>query len=198
MARRRAGASCWCSTPTCSWSCSSPSVFGLFVGAHAGADRDHGDRAAGAGHLLHVSGAGDRRDRRRDRHGDLRRRHPGRAGAHSGHARVRRLCRGLLSDDRARARRELVLGACLVFSVDRRDVRLAGAGGRGPGIAEFALNFSSFEYFWLALLGLSCAVFISTGSPIKGIVSSCSACSSPPSASTRRPGTRASLSAMSS
>ena len=40
-----------------------------------------------------------------------------------------------------------------------------------PGIAEVALNFSSFEYFWLALLGLSCAVFISTGRPIKGIVS---------------------------
>ncbi|NJR42179.1 MAG: tripartite tricarboxylate transporter permease [Akkermansiaceae bacterium] len=40
-----------------------------------------------------------------------------------------------------------------------------------PTLAEFALGFSSFEYFWLALLGLSCAVFISTGSPIKGIVS---------------------------
>ena len=40
-----------------------------------------------------------------------------------------------------------------------------------PALAEFALKFSSFEYFWLASLGLSCAVFISTGSPVKGVVS---------------------------
>jgi TctA family transporter len=40
-----------------------------------------------------------------------------------------------------------------------------------PMLAEVALSFSSFEYFWLALLGLSCAAFISTGSPLKGLVS---------------------------
>ena len=40
-----------------------------------------------------------------------------------------------------------------------------------PALAEFALKFSSFEYFWLACLGLSCAAFISTGSPVKGVVS---------------------------
>lgn len=40
-----------------------------------------------------------------------------------------------------------------------------------PALAEFALKFSSFEYFWLACLGLSCAVFISTDSPVKGLVS---------------------------
>lgn len=40
-----------------------------------------------------------------------------------------------------------------------------------PSLAEFALNFSSFEYFWLAVLGLSSAVFISTGSAIKGFLS---------------------------
>ncbi len=27
-----------------------------------------------------------------------------------------------------------------------------------PTLAEFALKFSSFEYFWLVLLGLTCAV----------------------------------------
>ena len=27
-----------------------------------------------------------------------------------------------------------------------------------PALAEFALKFSSFEYFWLVLLGLTCAV----------------------------------------
>ncbi|MFP8968435.1 tripartite tricarboxylate transporter permease [Pokkaliibacter sp. CJK22405] len=40
-----------------------------------------------------------------------------------------------------------------------------------PKLAEFALNFSSYEYFWLAILGLSCAVFISAGSPLKGFLS---------------------------
>lgn len=40
-----------------------------------------------------------------------------------------------------------------------------------PTLAEFAIRFSSFEYFWLACLGLSCAVIISTGSTVKGVVS---------------------------
>jgi TctA family transporter len=40
-----------------------------------------------------------------------------------------------------------------------------------PALAEFALGFSSFEYFWLALFGLSCAVFVSSGDPVKGIAS---------------------------
>src|ERR687897_76822 len=40
-----------------------------------------------------------------------------------------------------------------------------------PALAEFALRFSSEEYFWLACFGLSCAVFISTEAPIKGVVS---------------------------
>lgn len=40
-----------------------------------------------------------------------------------------------------------------------------------PLLAKFATNFSSVEYFWLALLGLSCAAIISTGAPVKGILS---------------------------
>ena len=40
-----------------------------------------------------------------------------------------------------------------------------------PALAEFALKFSSFEYFWLVLLGLTCAVFISSDRPLKGFVS---------------------------
>jgi len=40
-----------------------------------------------------------------------------------------------------------------------------------PTLAEFALRFSSFEYFWLVLLGLTCAVFITSDRPLKGIVS---------------------------
>ncbi|NIA72073.1 tripartite tricarboxylate transporter permease [Pelagibius litoralis] len=40
-----------------------------------------------------------------------------------------------------------------------------------PLLAKFATNFSSVEYFWLALLGLSCAAVISTGAPLKGVLS---------------------------
>ena len=40
-----------------------------------------------------------------------------------------------------------------------------------PILAEFALNFTSLEYFWLACLGLSCAALVTTGSPVKGVIS---------------------------
>ncbi len=40
-----------------------------------------------------------------------------------------------------------------------------------PLLAEFAIQFSSFEYFWLACLGLSCAVMVSSGSTVKAFVS---------------------------
>lgn len=40
-----------------------------------------------------------------------------------------------------------------------------------PQLAEIALQFTQFEYFWLACLGLTCAVFVSTASPVKGAVS---------------------------
>jgi TctA family transporter len=65
---------------------------------------------------------------------------------------------------------EKALGAGLVFSA------VGGLFGTvvlivaAPALADFALNFSSFEYFWLVLLGLTCAVFISTGSPLKGLM----------------------------
>ena len=68
---------------------------------------------------------------------------------------------------------EKALGAGLVFSA------VGGLFGTvvlivaAPALADFALNFSSFEYFWLVLLGLTCAVFISTGSPIKGLMMLC-------------------------
>jgi TctA family transporter len=38
-----------------------------------------------------------------------------------------------------------------------------------PALAEVALSFSSFEYFWLALLGLMCATLVARSSPIKAI-----------------------------
>ncbi len=40
-----------------------------------------------------------------------------------------------------------------------------------PALAEFAIKFSSYEYFWLACLGLSCAVVVSSGSTVKSFVS---------------------------
>lgn len=40
-----------------------------------------------------------------------------------------------------------------------------------PALARIAMRFSSDEYFWLALLGLSCAVFIAASNPVKGVLS---------------------------
>ena len=40
-----------------------------------------------------------------------------------------------------------------------------------PALAEFALNFTSYEYFWVAVLGLTASVIISQGSQVKGAVS---------------------------
>ena len=92
-----------------------------------------------------------------------------------------------------------VLGAGLVFSVVGGIFGSLVLAVAAPSIAEFALNFSSFEYFWLALLGLSCAVFISTGSPDQGHrLRPARSVPRAPSASTRRPATRASPSAVSS
>ena len=66
---------------------------------------------------------------------------------------------------------ERALGIALVTSV------IGGLAGAlvltlsAPTLAEFAIQFSSYEYFWLACLGLSCAVIISTASTLKGFVS---------------------------
>ena len=66
---------------------------------------------------------------------------------------------------------ETALGAGLVFSV------LGGIFGvlvlivAAPALAEVALKFSSFEYFWLVMLGFTCAIFIAGSDPLKGLVS---------------------------
>jgi putative tricarboxylic transport membrane protein len=65
---------------------------------------------------------------------------------------------------------EMALGAGLVFSA------VGGLFGTlvlilaAPALAEFATRFSSFEYFWLVLLGLTCAVFITSDRPLKGLI----------------------------
>jgi putative tricarboxylic transport membrane protein len=40
-----------------------------------------------------------------------------------------------------------------------------------PALAEVALKFSSYEYFWLVMLGFTCAIFIAGADPLKGVVS---------------------------
>lgn len=66
---------------------------------------------------------------------------------------------------------ELALGTGLVAAV------IGGLFGAvvltfsAPILAKAALRFSSYEYFWLACLGLTCAAFISGSNPIKGSIS---------------------------
>ena len=66
---------------------------------------------------------------------------------------------------------ELALGAGLVFSA------IGGLFGTivlvtaAPALASVALEFSSYEYVWLVLLGLSAAAFVSPGRPLKALVS---------------------------
>lgn len=38
-----------------------------------------------------------------------------------------------------------------------------------PQLAQVALRFSSYEYFWLALIGLSAATLVSASNPVKGL-----------------------------
>jgi TctA family transporter len=40
-----------------------------------------------------------------------------------------------------------------------------------PSLAEVAIKFSSFEYFWLVVLGLASAVFIGSSSVVKALIS---------------------------
>jgi putative tricarboxylic transport membrane protein len=66
---------------------------------------------------------------------------------------------------------ELALGAGLWFSA------LGGIAGTislvlmAPALAELALSFSTYEYFWLAFLGLMCATLVARSSPVKAIAS---------------------------
>jgi putative tricarboxylic transport membrane protein len=64
---------------------------------------------------------------------------------------------------------ELALGAGLWFSAIGGIVGTLSLIVLAPALAEVALNFSSFEYFWLALLGLMCATLVARSSPIKAI-----------------------------
>ncbi len=65
---------------------------------------------------------------------------------------------------------EMALGAGLVFSAVGGLFGTAVLILAAPALAEFATQFSSFEYFWLVLLGLTCAVFITSDRPLKGLI----------------------------
>src|SRR5438874_3823996 len=65
---------------------------------------------------------------------------------------------------------EVALGAGLVFSAVGGLFGTAVLIVAAPVLAEAALHFSSFEYFWLVLLGLTCAVFITSDQPLKGVI----------------------------
>lgn len=66
---------------------------------------------------------------------------------------------------------EMALGIGLWFSA------LGGIAGTlslmllAPPLAEMALSFSTYEYFWLAFLGLMCATLVARSSPVKAIAS---------------------------
>ncbi|MEK9967783.1 MAG: tripartite tricarboxylate transporter permease [Ferrovibrio sp.] len=66
---------------------------------------------------------------------------------------------------------EVALGAGLVFSAIGGLFGTAVLIVAAPALAEVALKFSSFEYFWLVVLGLSAAVFIGSNSVLKAIIS---------------------------
>lgn len=66
---------------------------------------------------------------------------------------------------------ELVLGACLVTSAVGGLIGAIFLMFFAPIVARFAMNISSYEYFWLACMGLTSAAFISPGSAVKGAIS---------------------------
>lgn len=70
-----------------------------------------------------------------------------------------------------RGEAEKALGASLLFSAVGGLAGTAVLMVAAPSLAEVALKFSSFEYFWLALLGLTSAAFVAAGDPLKGLVS---------------------------
>jgi len=66
---------------------------------------------------------------------------------------------------------EVALGAGLWFSAIGGIVGTLSLMLLAPMLAEMALSFSTYEYFWLALLGLMCATLVARSSPIKAIAS---------------------------
>lgn len=68
-------------------------------------------------------------------------------------------------------RAELALGLSLTGAIFGGLFGSAVLATAAPVLADIALRFSSFEYFWLACMGLTCAAFVSSGTAVKGLVS---------------------------
>jgi len=66
---------------------------------------------------------------------------------------------------------EIALGAGLVFSAIGGLFGTAVMITSAPALAEIALKFSDFEYFWMVVLGLAGAVFIGNSSILKASMS---------------------------
>jgi TctA family transporter len=66
---------------------------------------------------------------------------------------------------------ELVLGVDVVFSAIGGLMGAVILMTSAPLLAEIAFKFTTFEYFWLAAMGLSATVMVSRGSQIKGALS---------------------------
>ncbi|HJY77523.1 MAG TPA: tripartite tricarboxylate transporter permease [Burkholderiales bacterium] len=66
---------------------------------------------------------------------------------------------------------EIALGAGLVFSAIGGLFGTAVMITSAPALAEIALKFSDFEYFWMVVLGLAGAVFIGNASILKASMS---------------------------
>src|SRR5215467_7257900 len=66
---------------------------------------------------------------------------------------------------------EIALGAGLVFSAIGGLFGTAVLIAFAPVLAEIALKFSDFEYFWMVVLGLAGAVFIGASSKLKAVIS---------------------------
>lgn len=67
-------------------------------------------------------------------------------------------------------RHQQALGVSLVYSVVGGLVGALVLIFLAPQLARIAFEFSSYEYFWLCVLGLSCAAVVSRGSTAKGLV----------------------------
>jgi hypothetical protein len=64
---------------------------------------------------------------------------------------------------------ELALGIGVWFSAPGGIAGTLSLMALAPPLAEMALNFSTYEYFWLAFMGLMCATLVARSSPVKAI-----------------------------
>ncbi|MBU2889630.1 tripartite tricarboxylate transporter permease [Celeribacter halophilus] len=69
-----------------------------------------------------------------------------------------------------RGRMNEALGVNLIVSCIGGLIGIAVLVIAAPLLAEFALRFTSYEYFWLATMGLSCAIFVASSDPLKAAI----------------------------